>query len=121
MNVASDIPHNVYIITSENLETQNCVNQISDWTTRNKMKLNTQTTCAIIFKYTKNSQFTSRISDEGEVMEEVKQTKLLGVIVNDKLSWESNNQFLVTRANARMRQLYKLVSFIVPTEELVNT
>jgi hypothetical protein len=53
-------------------------------------------------------------------MEVVKETKLLGVIVNDKLSWDSNTHFLITRANARMRLLHKLVSFSVPTEDLVN-
>ena len=65
-------------------------------------------------------QFTSRITVEGEVMEVVKETKLLGVLVNDRLSWDSNTHFLVTRANARMRLLHKLVSFRVPAEELVN-
>ena len=120
INVASDIPENGYIIPSENLETQTYVNKISDWTARNEMKLNTKKTSAMIFNFTKDFQFTSRIKVEGDVIEVIKETKLLGVMINDKLSWDSNTRFLVTRANARMRLLHKLVDFGVPIDDLVN-
>ena len=53
-------------------------------------------------------------------METTKETKLLEVIVNDDLSWDSNTNYLTTRANARMRLLHKLVSFSVPQEDLLN-
>ena len=42
------------------------------------------------------------------------------MIINDKLTWGSNTTYLVTRANARMRLLHKLVDFGVPTLDLVN-
>ena len=41
-------------------------------------------------------------------------------MINNKLSWDSNTRFLVTRANARMRLLHKLVDFGVPIDDLVN-
>ena len=50
----------------------------------------------------------------------VKETKLLGVIVNDTLSWDGNTSYLVKRANSRMRLLHKLVDFGVPQDDLTN-
>ena len=96
------------------------MNKISDWSRENKMVLNTKKTCAMIFNFTKDSQFTSRVKVEGEVMNIFEETKLLGVMINNKLTWDNNTAFLVTRSNARMRLLHKLVDFGVPREDLVN-
>ena len=56
---------------------------------------------------------------EDEVLEVIKETKLLGVMVNDKLTWNGNTSYLVKRANARMSLLHKVVDFGVPYEDLV--
>ena len=120
VNVASDIPTDGYIIPAENLKTQQYMNKISEWTSKNKMMLNTKKTCAIIFNFTRNSKFTSRVKVQNDFMEIIHETKLLVVIINDKLTWGSNTTYLVTRANARMRLLHKLVDFGVPTPDLVN-
>ena len=41
----------------------------------------------------------------------IKETKLLGLMVADDLSWDSNTSYLVKRANARIRLLHKLIEF----------
>ena len=64
----------------------------------------------MIFNFTNSFQFTTRIDMEGENIDVIRETKLLGVMVNDRLSWANNTLFLVKRANARMR---KLVEFSV--------
>ena len=74
----------------------------------------------MIFNFTKNFQFSSRLKIEADVVEIIRETKLLGVIVNDRLDWDSNTTSLVKRANARMRLLHKLVDFSVPQEDLIN-
>ena len=53
-------------------------------------------------------------------MEIVSQAKLLGVVINNKLTWDDNTEYLVKRANSRMRILHKLVSFSVPVDDLIN-
>jgi hypothetical protein len=53
---------------------------------------------------------------ENEVLEVIDETKLLGVIVNNRLDWDSNTSSLVKCSNARMR----LVDFGVPQDDLVN-
>ena len=50
----------------------------------------------------------------------VKEAKLLGVIINDQLTWSPNTESLVKRANSRMRLLHKLEDFSVPEEDLVT-
>ena len=54
---------------------------------------------------------------ENQDLEEIQETKLLGVIINNKLNWDSNTDFLVEKANAKMRILHKLVDFQVPSTE----
>ena len=53
-------------------------------------------------------------------MQQVSQTRLLGVIVSDNLSWHSNTANLVKRCYQRMIILKKLFKFSIPIEELVN-
>ena len=57
---------------------------------------------------------------DSNVIEVIQETKLLGLMVNDKLNWESNTSYMVKRANARMTLLHKLVDFGVPLDDLVN-
>ena len=83
------------------------------------MELNKKKSQAMIFNFTREYQFNSRPVMEDEMLEVISETKLLGVMVNDKLTWDSNTSYLVKRANARMRLLHKLVDFGVPQEDLV--
>ena len=55
---------------------------------------------------------------ENQELEEIHETKLLGVIINNKLNWDSNTDFLVKKSNAKMRILHKLVDFKVPKDDL---
>ena len=119
LHVPTDIPTNGYYIPNDNMKTQDYLNKISKWTTENKMKLNKEKSKAMIFNFT-NYQFAARTEIENENLEIIKETKLLGVLVNDRLNWNSNTAYLVTRANARMRILHKLVDFSIPKTDLIN-
>ena len=94
--------------------------RISQRTQANKMMLNSKKTNAMIFNFSKQNQFSCRIQVEKETMEVITQTKLLGVIVNNRLTWDDNTKYLVQKANSRMRLLHKLVSFSVPVKDLIN-
>ena len=113
-HVPSDVPTSGLIIPKTNLSTQQDLKKISQWTKDNKMLLNTRKTKGMIFNFCKEFQFTTRIEVESEAMEILRETRLLGVIVNNNLTWDSNTKHLVQKANARMRILHKLVSFDVP-------
>ena len=70
--------------------------------------------------FTKKHQFTTRLHLDQSPLEQVKETKLLGVVINDELSWHSNTQALVRKANSRMMILHNLVPFSLPIDEMVE-
>ena len=74
----------------------------------------------MIFNFSRNYQFNTRLYIENTLLEQVTETRLLGVIIKDDLSWHANTDNLVKRAYQRMLILKKLYSFNVPTENMVN-
>ena len=117
-HVASDIPENGYYMNPRNLMSQSYLDQIAAWTRENKMLLNKEKSKTMIFNFTKNFKFSTRVSLENVVLEETSETKLLGVLINNKLDWDSNTAQLIRKGNARMRILHKLVEFGIPREDL---
>ena len=59
------------------------------------MKLNNKKTKNLIFNYSKNYQFSTDLKLEGEVVETVSETKLLGTIITSDLNWNKNTQSIV--------------------------
>ena len=84
------------------------------------MQLNTKKSNYMIFNYTRNYQFNTRLMLEGNILEQVRETKLLGLIIRDDLSWKSNTADLTRRAYSRMLILKNLVKFDVPLADLVQ-
>ena len=93
---------------------------ISDWTTKQKMMLNENKTKTMIFNYSHNNQFTTRLSLNDKPLEVVNSTLLLGTVIQDSLKWDLNTARLVKKANSRMELLRKVASFTTNIEELKN-
>ena len=116
--VPTDIPmHNQYI-PSENLKSQEWLDMINDWTIQQKMVINEKKSKVLIFNYTKNYQFTTRLSINGQGLDVINSTKLLGTILTDNLSWDMNTANIVKKANARMQLLRKVATFGTAQDEL---
>ena len=103
--VPNDIPTHGQYIESSNLKSQDYLNKIIKWTEDHKMDINQKKTKAMVFNFTNNHQFTTRLQLKGENIEIVKQMKILGTIVTDQLSWDDNCQHLIKKVNARMQLL----------------
>ena len=116
--VPSDILTHSQFIPPENLRTQQHLNNINKWTTDHKMLINQKKTKNIIFNFTNKYQFCTRLSLNGESVEIVQESKLLGTIIQNDLKWDSNTANIVKRANARMVILRKLSEFGAPTGDL---
>ena len=67
-----------------------------------------------------NYKFNTRLSIEGRVIEQVKEAKLLGVIIRDDLSWKSNTKYITRKAYKRMTILKNLFHFKLPIPEMVE-
>ena len=84
------------------------------------MKLNYTKSSLMCFNYTKNYQFTTRITMDNYVLPVLTKTKLLGVIITNDIKWSENAAYLVKRANARMELLRRMVPF-GPSKEDMKT
>ena len=120
-HVASDVnaDHNQFL-PSENFPSQKYLNNISDWTERNLMQLNADKSKYMVINFTDNYQFSSRLTLDGNVLKQVEETRLLGVVINDTLTWSSNSDFIVKKAYKRMLMLHKLYEFQLPAEEMLE-
>ena len=74
----------------------------------------------MIVNFTRNYQFNTRLELENILLEQVHETRLLGLVINEQLSWQSNTTFIVKKAFKRMTLLQKLFGFTVPIEDLVK-
>ena len=84
---------------------------IKNWTDENKMKLNEKKTKNMIFNFSTNKQFSTDITVNGEVIETVKEARLLGTIISNDLKWEANTNYLVQDSNKRLRLLHNASKF----------
>ena len=76
-----------------------------------------QNVAEYIQKQDNELQLHQRLSVDNKVLENITETKLLGVMINNTLTWDSNTKYITKRANVRMRMLQKLVEFNVPEED----
>ena len=84
------------------------------------MLVNVKKTKCMIFNFTENHKFTTRLKLNNEPIEVIDSTKLLGTIISNDLSWNLNTTELVKKANARMELIRRLAEFNIPVEDLKN-
>mgnify|MGYP001398576655 CR=1 FL=1 len=99
-SVPSNIPVSNIFIPSENLKTQANIDKVDKWTEDEAQIKN------FVVNFSKNHQFSTEIKLRGQVVETVSQTKLLGTIITNDLSWNKNTDFIVKETNKRMRLLH---------------
>ena len=81
-------------ISPENLKTTTHLKNISDWTNKQKMKLNTNKTCNMVLTFTNKFQFNTRLNFDGHKIDTVSRIKLLGTTITNDLKWEENTKKL---------------------------
>ena len=82
------------------------------------MKLNTEKSKIMIFNFTHNHQFTTRVKLDNVNLDVVNDTKLLGTHITNDLKWDLNTYHLVKRGNARMQLLRKVSTFGASVEDM---
>ena len=82
------------------------------------MLINSKKTKAMVFNFTEKYQFSPRLHVQGEPIEVIEKTRLLGSIITSDLKWEHNTSHIVTKANARMELLRRVASFGANIEDL---
>ena len=87
------------------------LDNINEWTSKQEMKINSKKSKSMIFNFTRNHQFNTRLKLDDNNLEFVKSYRLLGTVITDDLSWDLNTQNIVRKANARLQLLRKISSF----------
>ena len=118
--VPSDVPEHGQFVDNCNLKSQQYLDQINQWTENQKMIISQKKTKAMIINFTEKHQFTTRLQLKGENIEVVNKMKILGTIIDDKLSWDENCSFLIKKVNARMQLLRNVYSFGATNLEMVH-
>ena len=80
-HVASDVGINDKYLPSCHINSQNYLDQVENWTEVNQMKLNIEKSKVMVFNFTVDSQFATRLYIENTLLETVTQTKLLVTII----------------------------------------
>lgn len=119
-HVPSDINSHGQYIEGDKLKSQGYLNQINAWTENHKMTISEQKTKALIFNFTENYQFSTRLSLKSQNIEFVEQMKILGTIVDSSLSWNANCGNIIKKVNARMQLIRGIKSFGASRSEMVH-
>ena len=119
-HVPSDIPTHNQWIPLHNINSQLYLNQVKSWTDEKLMKVNSLKTKTMIFNYTDNYLFATRLLLDNNPLETVTEFKLLGTIITSDLRWDKNTNALTERAYSRMRLLHKVIEFGYPIEDLIQ-
>ena len=74
----------------------------------------------MLFNFCNDYQFATRLHIGDALLETVKETKLLGTIIQSDLKWQSNTDMIIKKGYQRMIILNKLYEFDVPISDIVN-
>ena len=118
-HVASDIGTDQLFLPSGNVESQQFMDNICEWTNLQKMKLNKNKSKVMVFNCTRKFQFSTRIHLNDTLLETINETRLLGTVLSSDLKWHANSKLLTQRGYQRMSILRKLYEFDIPVEDLV--
>ena len=120
LHVASDIGIDNKYLPQENCQSQTYLKNIEQWTEEKEMKLNSEKSKFMLINFTNKYQINTRLNMENQLLQQVSETRLLGVILRDDLSFKSNTENITKKAFKRMIILHNLCDFNVPIEDLLT-
>ena len=84
------------------------------------MKLNSEKTKYPKINFCSSKQFQTRLYIDQSMIEQVRETQLLGVIISDDLTWHANTKLITKKANQRMIILRKLFEFKIADNDMLQ-
>lgn len=100
---------------------QHILDNLLTWTTTNNVTINYQKSVTMLFDFSTTPTPTPTLTLGDTTLNLVRSTKLLGVTLDDKLSWDLHVNSVVSSASYRLHMLRRLKSLGVPVPELATT
>jgi hypothetical protein len=100
-------------------ELQQTADKIIEWSERNHLNINTSKTKELVISFGKKQDIPHLIV-EGEEIERVTETKLLGVIISNNFKWEAHVKYVVAKVSKRLFYLRQLKYAGLHENELVR-
>ena len=81
---------------------------------------NTKKCKTMKFNFSRKHDFPLEVAKDGEILEEVSEMKLLGVIVSSDLKWQKNTDYIVKKAMNRILILRRMKQLCVGEATLAD-
>ena len=117
-HVASDIGIDQQYLPATAYSTQDHLNQAVNWRNENLMRINEAKCNYMIF--TRSTDFATRLSINGNTIDRVQFSKLLGLWISEDLSWSKNCQEICKKAFSRISMITKLKYVGVSIKDLLD-
>ena len=100
---------------------QSLLKDIKEYTLSHKMKVNSDKTKVMLFNNARKFDFKPDLYlENGTSLEIEEETTLLGVKIQSNLKWDSNTEYICTRAYTRIWMIRRLKNLGATTEELLD-
>ena len=101
-------------------KSQEAVDAIYGWSKENLFQLNGEKTKELVISFSRDSPQLPRVCIDGTPIKTIQSTKLLGLTINDTLTWNDHIEELVKKASKKLYFLIQLKRAHVPTSDLVT-
>ena len=99
---------------------QSTINNLNSWTTNNDVTINPKKTVVMHFNLSKTPLPPPPLTLNGQTLDIVTHTKLLGVTIDNKLTWNKHVDTIINAASYKLYMLRRLKSLGVPPLELTS-
>ena len=94
--------------------------KIRDQAEQNQMMINYKKTKVMVFNPCKSLAFKPKLAIDGNNLEEVDETRLLGLVLRSDMRWSSNTNNMVKKASKRLWLLRRLKSLGASPHDLIE-
>ena len=91
-----------------------------EYADKNKMMINFKKTKLMVFNPSRNHDFLPDFAVQGQQIELVEETKLLGLVITSDLSWSRNTDYMVGRCNSKMWVIRRLKNLGASENDLMD-
>ena len=96
---------------------QNNLHKVENFTSDNLMRINEKKSKVMLFNNSKKYDFPPEFSfKDGEILECLEETKLLGILLNSSLLWDSNTANICTKTMSKIWLLRRMKTLKLESE-----